>query len=137
MDKYENSLKINNVSDLTDFIYSESSKMTTKLRAKHSSAKFVEFTERTIEKYIKLFDKPLYRKTKRELRLQEAIDTMPHGFLWKLFHWDLWVKIKNMENNVDTKPQDETVAPKEPQAMCLVPEIIKSKALSPIDNSDY
>lgn len=137
MDKYENSLNINNVSDLTDFIYSESSKMTTKLRAKHSSAKFVEFTEKTIEKYIKLFDKPLYRKTKRELILQEAIQTMPHGLLWKLFHWDLWVKIKNMEKNVDPKPQAEAEPQEEPQAMCLVPEVIKPQALSPIDNADY
>lgn len=137
MDKYENSLKINNVSDLTDFIYSESSKMTTKLRAKHSSAKFVEFTERTIEKYIKLFDKPLYRQTKRELKLQEAINTMPHGLLWKLFHWDLWVKIKNLEKNINPKPQAKAEPQAEPGTTCLVPEVIKSQALSPIDNADY
>lgn len=136
MDKYENSLKINNVSDLTDFIYSESNKMTTKLRAKHSSAKFVEFTEKTLEKYIKLFDKPLYRQTKRELILQEAINTMPHGWLWKLFHWDLWVKIKNLENEDNPKIQAEAEPEAELEAMCLVPEVIKPQALSPIDEAN-
>ena len=24
----------------------------------------------------------------------EAVETMPHGWIWKLFHHDLWMKIK-------------------------------------------
>lgn len=137
MDKYENSLNINNVSDLTDFIYSESNKMTVKLRAKHSSAQFVEFTEKTIEKYIKLFDKPLYLKMKRELKLQEAIDTMPHGWLWKLFHWELWCKMKTLDADLQPQKPVKQESPREPETISLVPEVIKSQAVSPIDNEEY
>lgn len=134
--EYENSLKINTVSDLTDFIYNESNKMTTKLRAKHSSAKFVEFTEKTLSKYIKIFDKPLYRKIKRELQIQEAIDTMPHGLFWKLFHWELWLKIKSLDEDSKSKYPAE-MSEEKPVATSLVPEIVKPLSPPIIDNTDY
>lgn len=126
--QYENSMKINTVSDLTDFIYKETDKMTIRLRAKHTSGKFVEFTERTLEKYVKLYDKPLFRKAKRELALQEAIETYKwKSFWWRIFHADLWQRIQDLGlNKSNTQEEKEEFEPEPAEApQSLVPEIIK------------
>ena len=46
---------------------------------------------------MKLYSSPVYRRSKREIKLAEAIDTMPHGFWWKMFHSKLWKQIKRLE----------------------------------------
>ena len=50
------------------------------------SKSFVKFTEKSLRKYAKLYNTPLLQQSKRDLQLRVALDTMPHGFIWKLFH---------------------------------------------------
>ena len=87
-------MKIRNYSELTDFIYDEYSKMSENFGMQQPSSSFLKFNEATLQKYIKLYDKPLYKKAKRDLKLQEAFDTMPHGAIWKFFHADLWARMQ-------------------------------------------
>lgn len=87
-------MEIRDFSNLTDFVYDEYLKMTENFGIKKPSDSLIDYTEKTLKKYIKLYDKPLYRRAKRELILSEAIDTMPHGSVWKFFHYSLWQKVK-------------------------------------------
>ena len=89
-------MEIRNYSDLTDFVMRESAKLED-MGVKKPSQSFIKYNELTLMKYIKMYDKPLYRKEKRKLVLQEALDTMPHGWVWKLFHPELWRKIKEIK----------------------------------------
>ncbi len=89
-------MEIRDFSNLTDFVYDEYLKMTENFGIKKPSDSLIDYTEKTLKKYIKLYDKPLYRKAKRELILAEAIDTMPHGCVWKFFHYSLWQKVKRV-----------------------------------------
>ena len=110
-------MEINNFSDLSDFIYNEYSKIYENFGVMQASEKMINFAEKSLIKYTKLYDKPLYKKAKRELIIQEAIDTMPHGFFWKMFHYDLWQKIKSV-----SKEKDDTST----QTQTFFPEIVKS-----------
>lgn len=87
-------MDINNYEDLTAFALNEFSKMSEIYGLINPSPKFFESMEDTLLKYFKLYDKPLERKLKRKIALMEAVETMPHGWIWKLFHHDLWMKIK-------------------------------------------
>ncbi len=106
-------MKIEEYEDLTQFIYNEFDKMTATYGAIKPSNEFIKFNEQTLMKYTKLYDKPLMRKQKREIALMEALDTMPHGWFWKILHWDLWQKIKkitkdDLHNKIEEKSKNET-----------------------------
>lgn len=88
-------MKIDEYTDLSDFISNEQIKMQENLGAKQSSAKMLHFTEESLIKYAKLYDKPIYRREARRIKLMEAIDTMPHGFIWRFFHPSLWYQVRN------------------------------------------
>ena len=88
-------MEIKDYGDLTGFVGKEFEKMQD-LGIQRPSQIFIKYNEQTLMKYVKLYDSPLYRREKRKLALQEAIDTMPHGWLWKLFHPILWGQIKIM-----------------------------------------
>lgn len=90
-------MEIRNFSDLTQFVYDEYLKITENFGIQTASESMIEFVEKNVKKYTKLYSGPLYRSAKRELILREAIETMPHGFIWKIFHWDLWQKIKKLQ----------------------------------------
>lgn len=106
-------MEIKNFSDLSDFIYNEYSKIFENFGVMQASEKMVNFAEKSLIKYTKLYDKPLYKKAKRELVIQEAIDTMPHSFFWKIFHYDLWQKIKSIykSSKDDASIQSQTLFP--------------------------
>lgn len=87
-------MEINDFSDLSNFIAEENLKMQETYGINKPSDKMVKFCEKNIFKYAKLYDKPLFKKEKRKIALQMAIDTMPHGLIWKILHYDLWQKIK-------------------------------------------
>ena len=88
-------MEIKDYSELTGFVGSEFEKMQD-LGIQRPSQNFIKYNEQTLMKYVKLYDGPLYRQEKRNLALKEAISTMPHGWLWKLFHPILWGQIKAM-----------------------------------------
>lgn len=87
-------MEIRDYSDLTDFISNENIKTQENFGAKKASNKMMKFMEDNLIKYVKLYDKPLYRREKRKIDFDEAVDTIPHGIVWKIFHSSLWRKIK-------------------------------------------
>lgn len=124
-------MKIEEYEDLTQFIYNEFDKMTATYGHIKPSDEFIKFNENTLMKYTKLYDKPLMRKQKREIVLMEAIDTMPHGFLWKLFHYDLWQKIKLLQKTEDSeiKSRKESFQDKETTVEVCTPTVVKKTTL--------
>lgn len=121
-------MEIKDYKDLTDFISDETLKIQENLGTHKVSSKMLKFTEDNLMKYVKLFDGPLYRREKRHLALQEAIDTMPHGFIWKIFHWSLWQKIKALQNVEREKAK--VVKKKTDKPSVHFPEIVKPMSLS-------
>lgn len=101
-------MEIKDYSDLTQFVGDEFCKMQDNFGVNKPSNKFIEYNEKTLMKYVALYDKPLYKNEKRELALKEAIATMPHGWVWKLFHPGLWAKIKELQEIEKKKtPKEE------------------------------
>lgn len=89
-------MEIKDYPALTDFVGKEFMKMQDNFGVNKPSKDFIEYNEKTLMKYVALYDKPLYNKQKRELILQSAIETMPHSWLWKMFHPILWKQIKEL-----------------------------------------
>lgn len=135
-------MEIKNYSDLTDFISNENLKTQENFGAKKASNKMMKFMEDNLIKYIKLYDKPLYRREKRKIAFDEAIDTIPHGFVWKFFHSSLWRKIKPFQQeflaqtNKIKKPEKNTEAERraKEEPKTLFPEIVKSVSQPAVDN---
>ena len=96
-------MNIQNFSDLTSFINDENLKLQESFGINVNSKTMIRYVEKTLKRYIKLYDKPLYRRVKRDLELQEAIETMPHSWVWKIFHSKLWNKIKLLKDNEPIK----------------------------------
>lgn len=119
-------MKIEEYEDLTQFIYNEFDKMTSTYGRIKPSDDFIKFNEQTLMKYTKLYDKPLMRKQKREIALMEAIDTMPHGWIWKLFHYDLWQKIKMIQKSEvsEIKSKKEIISDKETTVEVFTPTVV-------------
>ena len=128
-------MKIENFSDLTSFINEENLKLQESFGININSKMMIRYVEKTLKKYVKLYDKPLYRKVKRELELEEALDTMPHSFMWKMFHSKLWAKIKMLEKQEEQSKAENTVSKAEskPIQTSLVPVVIKSVSV-PVQN---
>lgn len=89
-------MEIRDFSELTDFLTNETLKMMDAFGLKKFD-KITKFSEKELKKYMNLYSMPVYRRSKREIKLAEAIDTMPHGFWWKMFHTKLWKQIKRLE----------------------------------------
>ena len=120
-------MKINNYEDLTKFIYNELDKLVDCIGIEKPSKNFIRNNEKQLNQYIKLFYKPLYRKAKRELAIQEAIDTMPHSAIWKFFNSSLWKKVQYRIDN----DKEKSKVVKEEKIQNLYP-IVQSRALEPI-----
>lgn len=116
-------MEINDFSDLSSFIADENLKMQENYGVNKPSDKMVKFCEKNIFKYAKLYDKPLFKKEKRKIALQMAIDTMPHGFFWKILHYDLWRKIKALNKKQQKVNKNEYSVEK---SQTLLPDIVKS-----------
>lgn len=128
-------MNIQNFSDLTSFINDENLKLQESFGINVNSKTMIRYVEKTLKRYIKLYDKPLYRRVKRDLELQEAIETMPHSWVWKIFHSKLWNKIKLLKDNEPIqKVESTTIQPEtKPVQTSLVPVVIKSVSV-PVEN---
>ena len=87
-------MNINEFSDLSDFTLGEVEKISESTDGIGPSKKLIKSMNNQIMRYTKLYSKPLFKAEKRRIKLWEAIDTMPHGFWWKLFHARLWKQVK-------------------------------------------
>ncbi len=112
---------INDFKELTDFIYSEIDKRNELLGIAKPSDKFLKSTENELHKYAKLYYKPLLQSAKFQVKLQRALDTMPHGRIWRFFHKRLWYNIEKIERE-STKPAP---APKPTAPESLYPEVVR------------
>ncbi len=122
-------MEIKDFSELTTFIQDECLKLQENFKLRNLSDKIIPYTEKTILRYVKLYDKILFKREKRKLALQIALDTMPHGFLWKLFHADLWYQIQEIEK---AKKSDEPEKVSAQSVQVFTPAIIDSMAEPPI-----
>ena len=116
-------MQIDNFNDLTNFLYVEYEKMTESFNIIKPSTDFISFFEKSLKKYYKLYDKPLMKRARNELKLQMALESMPHGKVWQFFHPTLWAKIKLLEKEKEKFEQSEEVS-SEP-AKTLVPTVVK------------
>lgn len=99
-------MEIHDFSGLTNFIGEEQGKMIENFGITQPSSYLLKFSEKNLIKYVKLYRKPLIKKEKREIKIQEAIDTMPHGFLWKIFNSKLWKIVKHRLKEIDDYKKD-------------------------------
>ena len=119
-------MEIKNFSDLTSFVYTEYDKMADSFGIANPSKSFVKFTEKSLRKYAKLYNTPLLQQSKRDLQLRVALDTMPHGFIWKIFHQKLWQRCKAVLFDLEQQKKEQVKeAPKVQQVQTLVPDIVK------------
>lgn len=129
-------MNFNDFSDLSSFIYSEFDKLQESFGINQIPMKTIRFVEKSIKKYIKLYDKPLYEKEKREIRLKIALDTMPHSWLWKIFNAKLWSKIKVIlsqeKQDLDVKQDDVLQKPD-----IYVPAVIVPKDSEEPDGREF
>lgn len=126
-------MEIKDFSELTIFIQDECLKLQENFKLQNLSDKIIPYTEATILKYVKLYDKVLFKKEKRKIALEMAINTMPHGFLWKLFHANLWYQIQEMQKSKN----EENLAESSLEAVPVyTPTIIKPMAEQPILNEE-
>lgn len=112
-------MEIRDFSELTSFLTNESLKIMNAFGLTKFS-KVTKFSEKELKRYMKLYSMPVYRRSKREIKLQEAIDTMPHGFLWKCFHSKLWKQIKQIE--VQRKLEEKMLKTIEKEEKNIKPE---------------
>lgn len=87
-------MNINEFSDLSNFILGEIEKIDETVEGFGATKKLTKCLNKQIIRYTKLYTKPLYNSEKRRIKVWEAIDTMPHGFFWKIFHAKLWRQVK-------------------------------------------
>ena len=122
-------MEIKDFSELTTFIQDECLKLQENFKLRNLSDKIIPYTEKTILRYVKLYDKILFKREKRKLALQIALDTMPHGFFWKLFHADLWYQIQEIEKaEKAAEPEKESAQ----TVQAFTPAIIEPMAEPPI-----
>ena len=90
-------MEIKEFKDLTGFVNDEADKFFETYGEKLVVGKLVGSLIKNLIFYFKLEAGYLKRKEKRELKFKEAIETMPHSIIWKIFHYSLWVKIKTLK----------------------------------------
>lgn len=129
--------KIVDFSGLTNFIYSEYSKLFETFGINKPSSSTLDFVDKNIKTYCKLYCKVLIKREKRQIALDEALDTMPKSFFWKVFHPNLWSKMKEILDNekkeTESLQQDEEAESKVVKTS-IVPAIITKSSENFVDN---
>jgi len=129
-------MNINEFSDLSDFTLGEVEKIGDFVDGVGPSKKLIKSMNNQIIRYAKLYSKPLFKAEKRRIKLWEAIDTMPHGFWWKLFHARLWkqvkaeLKVKGMTDKYNEEKKQE------PEKQVYYPVLVKESSVPDIYEED-
>lgn len=129
-------MEINNFTDLTEFLGEEYTKNADNFKVVKPSNKMVNFVEKETIKYAKAYAKPLLKSEKRRIKLWEAIDTMPHGFWWKLFHSNLWAKIKMLEDEKNLKSVKEEVRTQIEETIKCYPVMVQPASVPEVFEED-
>ncbi len=129
-------MEFDDFSDLSSFIYGEYDKLSDSFGLNALPEKSIKFVEKSIREYTKLYKKPLFEREKRELELRTAFETMPHNWIWKMFHSRLWAKMKKImkdQKETDKKPEKGSEKPPEQKPDILVPAVIVQKQVANIE----
>ena len=126
-------MNISNYEDLTNFLYGEIDKRNEFLGVATPSKSFLSSTENELHRYAKLYYKPLFARAKRQVKLQKAIDTMPHGKVWQFFHAKRWAQIQEML--AVEKAEKKKVQEQKPVSTVLYPEVLHKQDVPTIQDS--
>ena len=116
-------MQINNFSELSQFIYEEYDKMSETFNLVNPSTDFIKYVEKSLKKYTKLYNKPLFKRAKIELQIQSTINTMPHGKIWQFFHKKLWLKVQDRLQEAEKVKKEPNIAP---CSSPLYPQVMKN-----------
>lgn len=129
-------MELNDFSDLSNFIYGEYDKLSETFGLSSLPKKSIKFVEKSIRTYSKLYKKPLLEREKRELEIRTAIETMPHNWVWKLFHSKLWSRVKQRLKELEEMEylaEKTTDKPAEQKPDILVPAVIVPRDVANIE----
>lgn len=135
-------MDIKDFSDLSDFSYNEYMKMLETFGIKKVPDKTIKFSEKNIKKYLKLYEKPLFKQERILMKIKIAIATEPHSKLWKFFHSDLQQKIDAYKQEKLQKDSNTSENQPEKVYTSAVPVIISNISrpqennLEPQENSE-
>lgn len=107
-------MEINNYSDLSDFVCAEYDKLGEYFNINKAPESVLHTLDKACIRYIKLYNKPLYKRQKLELRIQQAIHTAPHGLLWRIIHRKLWTQCKLRMAQQQDKPNTQSQSTQTP-----------------------
>ncbi len=125
-------MDIQDFTDLTTFVYGEFEKLSESCGVQNAPVKILKTTNTGIKKYINLYKDFLYRREKRQVIFQEALETMPHNWFWKLFHFKLNKQIKEyLSKNNQCPPGEATKDNLEKQTSPLLVEVSTPRAIVP------
>lgn len=125
-------MDIQDYSDLTDFVSAESNKSEDLTVQCFCNGELRKFLNDSLIKYTKLYSNHLFAREKRKVNFEIAVETQPHGFIWKIFHWDLWKRVKEYNKLREEQKEKEQEKPKnEPVKEVLVPTIVRDRAEPP------
>lgn len=109
-------------SQLTDFVHSEFQKILQIYGFQKMPEKVLnKITNSALDTFSKLniLNK---KKVKFNIKVEWALFTMPHGFIWKLCHKRLWYHVKKRLNK-EPQQQKESSTEEEPQT--LYPQVVR------------
>ena len=129
-------MDINDFSDLSDFTLGEVEKISESIGGVGPSKKLIKSMNNQIMRYTKLYSKPLFKAEKRRIKLWEAIDTMPHGFWWKLFHTRLWKQVKAELKAQGIIDKYEKEKKQKPEKQVHYPVLVKESSVPEIYEED-
>lgn len=130
-------MNINEFSDLSDFTLGEVEKIGDFVDGVGPSKKLIKYMNNQIMKYAKLYSKPLLKTEKQKIKILEAIDTMPHGFLWKLFHTRLWKQVKaELKAQGMINKYEEEKKESQPEKQVFYPVIVQESSVPEIYEED-
>lgn len=103
---------LNELSDLTQFVHDEFSKIQQAYGLLKMSDKDISKITRTVLTSFKLANLTRKKKLRYYARIDWAIFTAPHSWLWRFFHKKLWAKCLE-EIELRKKEEQEAKEPKE------------------------
>lgn len=126
---------INDFQQNTDFLNSEFQKLQMVYGGQQIPAGMLKKISNSIWSQYKTLNVLDKKKTKLKIKIEWAIFTMPHNWLWKMFHSRLWqlvkMELKAREEQKSQQDDESDVDNVQSQALCPMPSIpVDLEALS-------
>lgn len=112
----------NEFQNLTEFLHGEFSKMNMTYGIQTPPKGYLDGIANSLLKRYRDVNALERKKLKFNIKVEWARYTMPHGFIWRLFHRRLWLKVKEQMDNPQEERLEDNVSAPEPDS--LVPEVV-------------